>query len=101
MSILIKGMEMPHGCCECRMERENCCTLSLRPIDDIYDRPEWCLLTEAEPVKHGRWIRKDSKRYYWYECSNCGYPPPLDRYKHEWFSEYCPNCGAKMDEVEE
>ena len=55
----------------------------------------------GEPVKHGRWIRKESKRFYWFECSECGYPPPLDKFKREWFSNYCPNCGAKMDEVEE
>ena len=51
-------------------------------------------------VKHGRWIRKESKRSYWFECSECGYPPPLDKFKREWFSNYCPNCGAKMDERE-
>lgn len=56
---------------------------------------------EAESVKHGRWIRKESKRFYWFECSECGYPPPLDKFKREWFSNYCPNCGAKMDEVED
>lgn len=56
MGIIIEHMEMPKGCCECRMQTENCCTLSLRPIDDVYDRPEWCLIEEAEPVKHGRWI---------------------------------------------
>lgn len=53
----------------------------------------------GEPVKHGRWTRKESKRSYWFECSECGYPPPLDKFKREWFSNYCPNCGAKMDEV--
>lgn len=56
---------------------------------------------DAEPVRHGKWTRKESKRCYWYECSECGYPPPLDRYKHEWFSDYCPHCGARIDEVEE
>ena len=54
-----------------------------------------------EPVKHAKWIRKDSKRCYWFECSECGYPPPLDRFRREWFSGYCPNCGSQIDEVEE
>lgn len=58
-------------------------------------------LEDSEPIKHGRWIRKESKQYYWFECSECGYPPPLDKFKREWFSGYCPNCGAQMDEVEE
>lgn len=54
------------------------------------------VLPTVEPVKHGRWIRKESKKYYWFECSECGYPPPLNKFKREWFSGYCPNCGAKM-----
>ena len=54
-------------------------------------------LNKVEPVKHGRWIKRESKRYYWFECSECGYPPPLNRFYHEWFSDYCPNCGARMD----
>lgn len=55
---------------------------------------------EAEPVKHGTWTKKESKRYWWYECSECGSYPPSDRYRREWLANYCPNCGAKMDEVE-
>lgn len=55
---------------------------------------------EAEP-KHGRWIRKESKRYWWWECSECGSPPPVNKYGGEWHSNYCPNCGARMDEVKE
>lgn len=51
---------------------------------------------KAKPTKHGRWIRKESKRSYWFECSECGYPPPLDKFKRERFSNYCPNCGAIM-----
>lgn len=54
---------------------------------------------DAEPVKHGHWINhfddlfpEDSS----VECSVC----------HEYEGimandNYCPNCGAKMDEVDE
>lgn len=55
---------------------------------------------EAEPVRHGHWIEKelfipwcDDDVDIIYECSCCGTgvgPSP-----------YCPNCGAKMDEVSE
>lgn len=88
--------------------------------DELLDRVEWANTNplidhgetavklikamptiDAEPIKHGRWIRKESKQCYWFECSECGYPPPLDKFKREWFSGYCPNCGARIDEVKE
>jgi len=46
---------------------------------------------DAEPIRHGHW---DSRQLV-YECSECG---------HMGYSDmnYCPNCGALMDEeVEE
>lgn len=58
-------------------------------------------LAEAEPIKHGRWIvlhgvlAGDDIYGDMGECSNCG----LHLRNYEW--DYCPNCGAKMDEVEE
>lgn len=72
------------------------CLCTLRMVKQYIN-----VLPTVEPIRHGRWIRKDSKRYYWFECSECGYPPPLDRFKRDWFSGYCPNCGAIIDEVEE
>jgi NADH pyrophosphatase NudC (nudix superfamily) len=74
------------------------------PFSELYD-PRWedalALAIKAlkdEPVKHGHWIihfddlfPEDSS----VECSVC----------HEYEGimandNYCPNCGAKMDEVE-
>lgn len=45
---------------------------------------------EVEPVKHGRWIDMDDHVM----CSCCG----ATHYGAD--KNYCPNCGAKMDEVE-
>ena len=52
---------------------------------------------DAAPVRHGRW--KCNK-----PCPVCG----EDRFKGldadiwaDWEPPYCPNCGAKMDEVSE
>ena len=52
---------------------------------------------EAEPVKRGRWVwDSDNDRYV---CSRCNKEPSGDCnggcVSH--LSDYCPNCGAKMD----
>ena len=47
--------------------------------------------------KHGRWIEADGGDCC-YKCSECGFL--RDAYILDE-SNYCPNCGAKMDEVEE
>lgn len=41
---------------------------------------------EAEPIKHGRWIIIDGEVV----CSECC--------EHNLETNYCPNCGARMDE---
>ena len=54
---------------------------------------------EAKPVVHGRWISKNHHGYEWvFVCSNCGY---IDGYPFNDRFNYCPNCGAKMDEKED
>lgn len=52
---------------------------------------------EAEPVKKGKWTRKESKRMYWYVCSECGGGCPCNGYGQDMFTEWCPNCGARME----
>lgn len=58
---------------------------------------------EALERKRGEWIKKHDEYWnvYWYECSVCGRKPPNDTFGQEWQPNYCPNCGAKMDESEE
>jgi len=50
------------------------------------------------------WIRKSKKGegyfFYWYECSSCGAKAPRNQFKHEYFSKFCPDCGAEMKEPE-
>ena len=60
---------------------------------------------DAEPVRHGHWAIDEEdiewgnslkKRY----CTNCGKRPHYDKEKREFIlSDYCPHCGAKLDEV--
>ena len=54
---------------------------------------------DAEPVIHGRWIKKRIMSIEWncseiyYTCSKCNRTIECD-------SPYCPYCGAKMDGAE-
>lgn len=52
---------------------------------------------DAVEVVHGRWIKKTADCVYYYACSECGEPVLRNQWGCDFFSEYCPNCGAKMD----
>lgn len=64
-------------------------------------------IVNAEPVRHGKWINSKAMTGITSECE----PIISDTYKCSECSEdfvkttrkynYCPNCGAKMDESEE
>ena len=45
---------------------------------------------EISRVRHGRWVDTD---YEFAQCSLCKYPV----YAAWNTTNYCPNCGAKMD----
>ena len=58
---------------------------------------------EQEP-KTGHWIALNDDYLDWYECSECGYGSEGEiQYSSEYDvrTNYCPCCGAKMEEVEE
>ena len=75
-------------------------------LDVYYDTPDIDLSGEkfesaslkiqaadVAEVVHGRWIWNEEGEIDWeqfYRCSNCGD-------KEYWESNFCPNCGAKMD----
>lgn len=50
---------------------------------------------DAEPVRHGHWEKTIT---WWIYCSVCGSEPPNEC---NCPTPYCPNCGAKMDEVKD
>mgnify|MGYP005889750933 CR=1 FL=1 len=57
----------------------------------IQDEPA----ADVAPVVHGEWITIDGIS----RCSECGYIPAYDSAIDDLFySPFCPNCGAKMDE---
>ena len=74
----------------------------LESVVDVFE--DTGLTADVQPVKYGRWIgiyewakMHDSRpsgmcTYFW--CSEC-------QTAQEKKSNFCPNCGAKMDESED
>lgn len=82
--------------------REQCCDECM--TDDCY----YCNIyqikeiirnmptVDAEPVRHGHWV-DEGKKFLPVYCSRCGFGKV---YEDQRNYDYCPNCGAKMDEEE-
>ena len=51
---------------------------------------------DVAPVVHGRWLKAPYK-YLVGTCSVCGCEPLMPSFRATPYN-YCPNCGAKMDE---
>lgn len=73
--------------------------LGVAIVNDIYLDIDNLPTADVEEVKHGEWIkkpfvsdllRKTVKSEFIYTCSVCGYDSISE-------SNYCRNCGAKMD----
>ena len=62
-------------------------------MDDIDEMPT------VDPLKHGHWVfYEEPDGYYHSECSECGQWCDEDVFlKGKW--HYCPNCGAKMENI--
>ena len=65
-----------------------------RCIEIVSNQP----IVDAVPVRHGKWIHDGYDHPHgvdWMHCSECGrryvYCPAA-------MTNYCPNCGARMDE---
>lgn len=63
---------------------------------------EWAnkiICNEYQPVKHGQWqgnILPPSKNWF---CSECKNMVETAYYCYRCYYDYCPNCGAKMEEL--
>ena len=53
---------------------------------------------DVAPVVHGEWELKHIGAGHYWECSVCHTNPCIYVTKD---TQYCPNCGAKMDEEDE
>ena len=56
-------------------------------LADIDEQPT----VDAEPVRHGRWIRNDNGTYSCSECKSW-----ISNEQH-YYARYCLFCGAKME----
>ena len=71
------------------LQDSDLCTTTERQLRAIRELPA----ADVAEVVHGRWIWNEEGEIDWeqfYRCSNCGD-------KEYWESNFCPNCGAKMD----
>lgn len=55
-------------------------------IEDLTKFPA----ADVAPVVHGLWLCADTDTEQFFLCNRC-------KKKEYWESDYCPNCGAKMD----
>ena len=60
----------------------------------LHDMPT----ADVAPVRHGRWIDaypdiEPNPMFMYGICSECGFEQGISKYLN-----YCPNCGAKMDD---
>ena len=58
--------------------------------DEIRDMVSRFPAADVAPVRHGRWLCVDTDTEQFFLCNRC-------KKKEYWESDYCPNCGAKMD----
>ena len=56
---------------------------------------------DVEPVVHAHWAKKyrgDYDEVGYYICSHCEREPLCNGVEEPELSDFCPNCGAHMDE---
>lgn len=66
-----------------------------------------CTLGDVAPIRHGRWMVSGTIKMFdqmgeiadcnYYTCTCCGFKKLIFD-GHDSQYNYCPNCGAKMDE---
>lgn len=71
---------------------ESCAGWS-RPLESAYEDIQAIPAADVAPVVHGKWENVPGNGVYDTICTYCGFHLGIRFYP----SEYCPNCGAKMD----
>ena len=60
---------------------------------------------QPKQQRAGKWEKvttenRDGFTLWWYACSECGAPCSKTDYGTDYFSDYCPCCGTKLEEME-
>lgn len=93
------GYNLCHGGCEsCNGVLCGNALEMIKKLAHYEDLEEQGRLVE---VKQGEWAKRSNDEIWWYECSICSGPILKNGWGNDMFSEFCPHCGAKMDEVKE
>ena len=64
--------------------------------ESFYDALQTIPTADVSPVRHGYWVKEKRDVLIHWHCSACKECFYLDMPN----AEYCPHCGAKMDEKE-
>lgn len=76
------------------IDRDKYCAITCRCDKNYCDRTSCAIWTakseDVTPVVHGEWLCAETDDEQFFLCSVCSD-------KEYWESNYCPNCGAKMD----
>ena len=72
-----------------------------RPYGELYEAVQYMLATDVAQGRHGRWIDaypdiEPNPMFMYGICSECGFEQGISKYL-----KYCPDCGCRMDSVEE
>ena len=85
------------------MESYNVSPMYRRGYDDCVATVLNAPAADVAPAVHGHWIWHEEE--FEYECSAChcrfDYNHTFEIFDHGFqYANYCPNCGAKMDGVD-
>lgn len=71
-------------------EDKQICAGQLTTFTEAILRVKEAPAADVAPVQHGRWLCVDTDTEQFFLCNRC-------KKKEYWESNYCPNCGCRMD----
>lgn len=85
----INKLEVINGCVDCNEKCRDC------GVNDIKGMLRSIPAADVAPVVHGHWVDPFGQDPY---CSVCGFSYEHEQGESAQTTDYCGNCGAKMDE---